>query len=63
MLADKFKVHSPSVQYTEKHIISEYVYRSTEARVNNDEVIVVPKETHYTFRTETKVPRLGYREK
>jgi len=59
MLADKFKVQSPHVQYSEKYITSEYVYRSTEARVNNDEVIVVPKETHYTFRTETKVPRLG----
>jgi len=59
MLADKIRVQSPHVQYTEKHIISEYTYRNTEAKLHNDEVIVTPKETQYTFKTESKVPKLG----
>lgn len=63
MLADKFKVQSPNVRYTDKHIVSEYTYRNTEVRVQNGDVTVVPKETEYTFKTETKVPRLGYLKK
>jgi myo-inositol-1-phosphate synthase len=59
MLATKFRVNSPFVKYEEGSITSEYVYRNTEARMVNGEAIITPKETRYTFKTDTKVPRLG----
>jgi len=59
MLTNNFKVHSPNVHYDEKSIISDYVYRNTEAKIENNDVIVFPKETKYQFKTETKVPKLG----
>jgi myo-inositol-1-phosphate synthase len=59
VLADNFKVNSPNVQYKEDCILSNYVYRNTEARVENETVVVTPKEINYVFKTETKVPKLG----
>jgi len=59
MLASKFKVNSPFVKYEEGFIESDYIYRNSQVRIENDDVIVTPKETLYKFRTETKVPRLG----
>jgi len=59
MLANKFTVESPNVSYSDTHIMAEYVYRTTEASVQNDKVVVTPKETKYSFMTETKVPKMG----
>jgi len=59
MLLNSFKIESKDVEYKEDSIISEYTYRNTEAKVTDDKVVIVPKETHYTFKTETKVPKLG----
>jgi len=59
MLTDKFFVNSPNVKYTDTHIISDYTYRTTEANVQDGKVILSPKETKFTFKTETKVPKLG----
>lgn len=54
-----FKVCSPDVQYTNDHIESRYIYDTTEVNCDNGEVTVIPKETHYNFRTDIKVPKLG----
>jgi len=59
MLANKFTVDSPNVAYTEKHIVSDYIYRTNQARIENDKVVVSPKETKFTFQTEMKVPKTG----
>ena len=59
MLASKFLVDSPNVNYSESQIISEYVYRSNEVKVENERVVVSPKEEKFTFRTQTTVPRMG----
>jgi len=54
-------VNSPHVHYEDTTIVADYVYRSTEASISNsnEKVVITPKETKYTFKTETKVPRLG----
>jgi len=59
MLANEFTVRAPNVKYTEEYITSDYVYRTTDAIVENGDVIVTPRETSYTFRTQRKVPKLG----
>jgi len=60
MLTDSFTVQSPSVKYGDGFIQTDYVYRNTEAIIGpNSKVTIVPKETKYTFKTETKVPRVG----
>jgi myo-inositol-1-phosphate synthase len=55
-----FRVNSPNVKYTEEHITSDYQYRTTKTRVENGELVVEPVEVNYTFKTERKVPKLGY---
>jgi myo-inositol-1-phosphate synthase len=59
MLASSFQVNSPNVRYEDSTIVADYVYRNTEAAISSDKVVITPKETKYTFKTETKVPRLG----
>jgi len=59
MLATKFTVESPNVAYAEKHITADYVYRTNEARVENEKVTVIPKEERFTFQTQTTVPKMG----
>jgi len=59
MLTNKFIVNSPNVNYTESHIVSDYVYRTTEANVVDNKVVITPKETKFTFKTEVSVPKLG----
>jgi hypothetical protein len=52
-------VESPNIEYQDDVILSSYKYNTSKARVENDRVIVTPKEENYFFRTERKVPRLG----
>jgi len=59
MLATQFQVNSPNVQYTDTHIVSNYTYQTTEARVVKEKVVVTPKETKFTLKTSLTVPRLG----
>eukprot|EP01027_Heterolobosea_sp_BB2_P006163 GEZU01009352.1.p1 GENE.GEZU01009352.1~~GEZU01009352.1.p1 ORF type:complete len:512 (+),score=240.80 GEZU01009352.1:245-1780(+) len=55
-----FKVNSPFVKYTEQEIISEYKYQTTETDIDaNGNITVTPVEKKYTFKTQTKVPKLG----
>jgi myo-inositol-1-phosphate synthase len=59
MLVNNFTVESPDVKYTDKHILANYTYRSTEAVTTKKGIVVTPKETKYVFKTERKVPKLG----
>lgn len=54
-----FKVCSPNVQYTDEYIESRYTYDTTEVTHQDGHLTAIPKETQYTFRTDTKVPKLG----
>jgi len=58
-LFESFKVNSPHVTYNKDHIVSDYVYRNSEASIVDDKVTITPKETNYTFKTQTVVPKLG----
>eukprot|EP01102_Stenamoeba_stenopodia_P010722 TRINITY_DN3261_c0_g1_i4.p1 TRINITY_DN3261_c0_g1~~TRINITY_DN3261_c0_g1_i4.p1 ORF type:complete len:518 (-),score=135.83 TRINITY_DN3261_c0_g1_i4:387-1940(-) len=59
MLYENFQVNNPNVKYTETEIISEISYPQSVAVVENGKVTITPKETKVTFKTETKVPKLG----
>jgi len=53
-----FKVNSPNVQYTNTHIIADYVYHNaivSKNKINGIEVI--PTETKYQFKTKLAVPK------
>eukprot|EP00034_Subulatomonas_tetraspora_P000961 GABW01001238.1.p1 GENE.GABW01001238.1~~GABW01001238.1.p1 ORF type:complete len:167 (+),score=59.41 GABW01001238.1:37-537(+) len=53
------EVNSENVKYTEGEIISEYMYGKNEVHVDGEKVEVVPKQYHYTFKTQRKVPKAG----
>lgn len=59
-----FRVESPNVQYTDDEIVSKYDYTSTELLREQTESgprwVVKPKTTNYTFKTDAKVPKLGW---
>jgi len=54
------KVQSPNVRYMPDYIESLYKYQTTEVQRNGGrEVLAIPRETNYTFRTKRRVPRVG----
>jgi len=55
----KVKVNSPDVSYTDKDITAKVSYRTTFVETVDNQTVVTPKNTEYTFRTETNVPKLG----
>ena len=55
-----FHVDSPTVQYTEEKIRSEYSYQTSDVtRDSTGKLIVKPKTVKYEFEVERKVPRVG----
>jgi myo-inositol-1-phosphate synthase len=55
-----FTVNSPNVNYTDAHIKSKYVYRTTAvSRSAGGKLTATPKETTYDFKVDRKVPRTG----
>ena len=57
---DLFTVHSPHVTYTEDHIKSKYVYRTTSvSQADNGKYVATPKETVYDFKVDRKVGKVG----
>ena len=58
------KVQSPNVRYTPDYIESLYKYQTTDVQRNGGggggrQLVAVPRETNYTFRTGRHVPRVG----
>lgn len=64
MFIESFKVDSPNVKYTEGEINSVYNYETTElVHENRDgtyQWIVKPKSVKYEFKTDARVPKLGF---
>ena len=59
-LVEQVKVESPNVQYGEDSITSTYTYHNTEVeRTEEGQWKVKPQATEYTFKTDTRVPKLG----
>ena len=55
----EIRIESPNVCYTDDNIESQYDYTTTKVRQEGNTLIATPKTTHYTFRTQRKVPKLG----
>lgn len=57
---DLFTVNSPDVTYTDAHIKSKYVYRTTSVTKSPEgNYVAKPKETTYDFQVDRKVGRVG----
>jgi len=57
---EQFTVNSPNVTYSDDHIKSKYVYRTTAVTKSADgKLTATPKETTYDFKVGRKVPRTG----
>jgi myo-inositol-1-phosphate synthase len=55
-----FTVDSPNVTYSDEHIKSKYVYRTTAVTKSADgKLTATPKETTYDFQVDRKVPKTG----
>lgn len=63
MLLESFKVDSPNVKYEADAIHSRYEYQTTEVEApqGGEGVFKVKPVTNtYEFKTDTRVPKLGY---
>lgn len=64
MFIESFKVENANVKYTENEIQSVYNYETTELVYENRDGtyqwIVKPKTVKYEFKTDTRVPKLGF---
>lgn len=57
---DLFKVDSPNVVYTDSEIRSKYAYRTTSvSRNERGKMVAKPKETHYEFKVDRRVGKVG----
>lgn len=54
-----FTVDSPNVEYTDKEIKSQYIYRTTAVSKTGEKYTATPKETVYDFKVERKVGKIG----
>lgn len=55
----RIEIDSPSVRYSAEHIEADYVYSTSEVKVDENVYRVRPRDVRMTFRTRRKVPRLG----
>jgi len=58
-LVQNFKVNSANVQYGKDEIVSEYVYSRNEITQEGNATVVKPSSYKYSFKTNTKVPKMG----
>ncbi|MBN3323034.1 INO1A synthase, partial [Atractosteus spatula] len=58
-MATQIRVDSSNVKYTERYIEAQYSYHTSAVSRDNGTYKVTPRSTHYTFRTERKLPKLG----
>lgn len=59
-LVKNFVVQSPNVSYTDSEIVSDFSYETTRVDMSAEPARVVPSTKKYKFKTERKVPKLGY---
>lgn len=53
------KVRSPNIRYTPGFIESQFLYEHVNCSVEDGDLVAMPVQTQITFRTSTKLPRLG----
>ncbi|KAM3132666.1 hypothetical protein pb186bvf_015211 [Paramecium bursaria] len=53
------KVQSSTVQFDGDYLLSNYEYKSTSVHEQNGKYIATPTIQNYTFKTNTKIPKLG----
>ena len=54
-------VISDNITYNYDHILSKYVYENAVVSKEVGKLLVKPTKTLYEFKTETNIPRVGYR--
>ena len=61
MLLSDFEVDSPNVTRTDDAIEASYEYETTSIEMpsGGGKPVIRPTKQRYTFRTKTKVPKLG----
>lgn len=59
VFATSLQVDSPNVTYTDEYILSNYSYQRSVTRIEDDQLVVTPVSTNYSFKTKRKVPKLG----
>lgn len=58
-LVQNFKVNSANVTYGNNEVIADYVYNRNEITMEGATAQVKPASYKYTFKTNTKVPKMG----
>lgn len=53
------KVRSPNIRYTPGFIESQFLYEHVNCSVEDGDLVATPVQTQITFRTSTKLPKLG----
>ena len=58
----KLRVNSPNVVYSDEEIFSNYDYLTTETDIDQQTgtINITPISRRYQFKTNTKVPKLGF---
>lgn len=59
MLVEKFRVNSPNVRYSDEDVTTSYNYESTDLEQTQSGWVATPTSTEYTFKTQTRLPKLG----
>lgn len=55
-----FKVQSPNTRYAQDYIECDYVYDSVKCIIDNDNSLnATPVQSKITFKTSSKLPKLG----
>ena len=52
-------VNAPNVTYTDDTITADYVYHTSEAKIENGQVVVTPRDEKYVFKTDRRIPKVG----
>lgn len=58
-MQSRLRVQSENVQFIGNDMLSGYSYNYAEVEKTNDHFEVIPKKSHYTFKTNLKVPKVG----
>lgn len=53
------KIRSPNVRYTPDFIESQFLYEHVNCSVKNGDLVATPVQTPISFRTNSKLPKLG----
>lgn len=52
-------VNAPNVTYTDDTITADYVYHTSEAKMEEGKVVITPQDEKYVFKTDRRIPKVG----